>query len=105
MQYAWGYLPVPGRHVMMYLDLIGRVAGLGDNKVMDLDPPPLNGGIILSLGWVILRERKRSDAMGKMVVVVVVVVVIVVAVVVFVVEVDVDVVELIFLNNNYCWQP
>ena len=37
----------------------------------------------------ILREIKRSDAMGKMVVVVVVVVV----------------VELVFLNNNYCWQP
>ena len=39
---------------------------------------------------VILREIKRSDAMGKMVVVVVVVVV---------------VVELVVLNNNYCWQP
>ena len=34
---------------------------------------------------VILREIKRGDAMGKMVVVVVV--------------------ELVFLNNNYCWQP
>ena len=51
---------------------------------------PLKWGIILSLRRVILRERKRSDAMGKMVVVVVVVVV---------------VVELVFLNNNYCWQP
>ena len=75
-----------GLHVMMFLDLIGRVAGNGNNKVMDLDPPP-KWGIILSLRWVILRERKRSDAMGKMVVVVVVVV------------------ELIFLNNNYCWPP
>ena len=65
--------------------------------MMDLDPPPPKWGIILSLRWVILRERKRSDAMGKMVVVVVVVVVLVVVVVV--------VVELEFLNNNYCWQP
>ena len=45
-----------------------------------------------------MRERKRSDAMGKMVVVVVVVVVAVVVVVVVGVE-------LVFLNNNYCWQP
>ena len=44
--------------------------------MMDLDPPP-KWGIILSLRWVILRERKRSGAMGKMVVVVVVVVVVV----------------------------
>ena len=43
VQYAWGYLPVPGRHVMMYLYLIGRVAGNGDNKVMELESPPLNG--------------------------------------------------------------
>ena len=42
-QYASGYLPVPGLHVMMFLDLIGRVAGIGNNKVMDLDPTPLNG--------------------------------------------------------------
>ena len=25
--YFQGYLPVPGRHVMMFLDLAGRVAG------------------------------------------------------------------------------
>ena len=43
VQNAWGYLPVPGLHVMMFLDLIGRVAGNGNNKVMDLDPIPLNG--------------------------------------------------------------
>ena len=60
---------------MMFLDLIGRVAGNGNNKVMDLDQPP-KWGIILSLRWVILQERKRSCAMGKMVVVVVVVVVV-----------------------------
>ena len=54
---------------------------------MDLDSPP-KWGIIQSLSWVILREIKRSDAMGKMVVVVVVVVI----------------VELVVLNNNYCWQ-
>ena len=60
--------------------------------MMDLDPPP-KWGIILSPWWVILREIKRSDAMGKMVVVVVVVVV------------DVVDVELMFLNNKYCWQP
>ena len=40
VQYAWGYLPVPGRHVMMYLYLIGRVAGNGDNKEMELESPP-----------------------------------------------------------------
>ena len=28
---------------MMYLYLIGRVAGNGDNKVMELESPPLNG--------------------------------------------------------------
>ena len=60
-------------------------------------PNPPKWGIILSLRWVILREIKRSDAMGKMVVVVVVVVV--------GVGVGVVVVELIFLNNNHCWQP
>ena len=54
--------------------------------MMDLEPP-LEWGIILSPLWVILRERKRSGAMGKIVVVVVVVVV-----------------ELMFLNDNYCWQ-
>ena len=43
VQYAWGYLPLSGLHVMMYLDLIGRVAGNGNNKVMDLDPILLNG--------------------------------------------------------------
>ena len=48
---------------------------------MDLDSP---WGIIQSLRWVILRERKRSDAMGEMVVVVVVVVAAVVVVVVLV---------------------
>ena len=32
-----------GTHVMMFLDLIGRVAGNGNNKVLDLDPIPLNG--------------------------------------------------------------
>ena len=37
-----------------------------------------------------LAGKKRSGAMGKMVVVVVVVAV---------------VVDLVFLNNNYCWQP
>ena len=48
-----------------------------------------------------MRERIRSDAMGKMVVVVVVVVVVGVGcVVVLVVGV-----ELLFLNNNYCWPP
>ena len=47
-----------------------------------------------------MREIKRSDAMGKMVVVVVVVVVVVGVVVVVVV-----VVELFFLNINNCWQP
>ena len=31
---------MPGLHVMMFLDLIGRVAGNGNNKVMDLDPTP-----------------------------------------------------------------
>ena len=40
VQYTWGYLPLSGLHVMMYLDLIGRVAGNGNNKVMDLDPIP-----------------------------------------------------------------
>ena len=59
--------------------------------MMDLDPPP-KWGIILSLRWVILRERKRSDAMGKMVVVVVVVVV---AGVLVVVVVDVVVVVVV----------
>ena len=34
---------------------------------------PPEWGIIHTLRWFILRERKRSDAMGKMVVVVVVV--------------------------------
>ena len=42
-----------------------------------------------------MRERKRGDAMGRMVVVVVVVLVLVLVVVV----------EFIVLNNNYCWQP
>ena len=52
---------------------------------MDLDSPPYMGNNPI-LRWVVLREIKRSDAMGKMVVVVVVV-------------------ELVFLYNNYCWQP
>ena len=52
---------------------------------MDLDPPPQMGyNPFTEAGH--LRGRKRSGAMGKMVVVVVVV-------------------ELIFLNNNYCWPP
>ena len=55
---------------------------------------PLKWSIFQSLRWVILRGRKRSGAIGKMVVVVVVVVVAVVVVVV---------VEFIMLNNNYCW--
>ena len=58
---------------MMFLDLIGRVAGNGNNKVMDLDPPP-KWGLFVAQRGVILRERKRSGAMGKMVVVVVVIV-------------------------------
>ena len=47
-----------------------------------------------------MRERKRSDAMGRMVVVVVVVVVVVAVAVVVVV-----VFELIVLNKKYCWRP
>ena len=39
-------------------------------------PPPPKWGIILSLRWFILREKKRGDPMGEMVVVVVVVVVV-----------------------------
>ena len=44
--------------------------------------PPPEWGIIHTLRWFILQERKRSGAMGKMVVVVAVVVVVVVVVVV-----------------------
>ena len=81
---------------MMFLDLIGLGCGEWEQQSDGSRPNPPKWGIILSLRWVILRERKRSDAMGKMVVVVVVVVVVVGVVVV---------VELLFLNNNYCWPP
>ena len=47
-------------------------------------PNPPKCSIILSLRWFILREINRSDAKGRMVVVVV---------------------ELVFLNNSYCWDP
>ena len=48
---------------------------MGTPKRGWISNPPPKWGIILSLRWIILRERKRSDAMGRMVVVVVVVVV------------------------------
>ena len=56
---------------MMFLDLIGLGCGVWEQQSDGSFLPP-KWGIILSLRWVILREIKRSDAMGKMVVVVVV---------------------------------
>ena len=72
---------------MMFLDLIGLGCGVWEQLSDGARSPPPKWGIIQSLRWVILRERKRSGAMGKLVVVAVVVV------------------ELIVLNKNYCWQP
>ena len=66
--------------------------------MMELDPPSLQWGIIQSLRWVVLRGKKRSDAMGQMVVVVVVVVVVVDVLVLVAVE-------LIVLNKYYCLEP
>ena len=79
---------------MLFLDLIGLGCGDWGQQSDGSRFPPPKWGIIQSLSWVILRERKRGDAMGKMVVVVVAVGVAAVVVTV----------ELVVLNNNYCWQ-
>ena len=43
VQNAWGYLPVPGLHVMMFLDLIGLGCGVWEQQSDGSRPAPLNG--------------------------------------------------------------
>ena len=78
---------MPGRMLMLFLDIIGRVAGNGNTgNIVGARTPPPKWGIILHRG-AHLAGNKTQWRRGRMVVVVVVVVV-----------------ELVFPNNNYCWQ-